>query len=647
MPSVTFTGRATDPLGQTAELVASGVVESVVAGRWSNPATWPNGQVPGRDTDAVVPAGSTVVLDAANAEARMLTVRGTLVKLAQTDVRLTMFGNLVVETGGLVDFRPAAADDLSTWLVQFIVPTESQYVGGGNLPVASDIGWWTVGGRVNLAGAEKTSWSRLVDGVAAGDTLARVQDITGWRVGDEIAIGPNEPPVEDGSDADRFDVRAITEIVGNTLRLNAGLTFSHPVVAFPVFTDGVLQTRTFEAVVMNLTRTGRIEGRPGLRPHMFLRTTQPVAQSMRHVQFRHLGPRGRCDLPSNPRRCDDREPDVGVTGRWGGPHFHMNSDNSFGSIVEGCVVRDFGSHALIPHDSNGITLRRNVCYDGLDKVIWWDPPGEGGMQQNEPNRLVIEGNVVAKARGGGTGLLATTTAFDLGNGNHPNTFPNSEAANNICRDNVAVGIRGMGYEWPELSQGHWRFDRGNIAQNCTINGAFLWRNNLIETLDNFVVYYCGSGAILAGAYGNAYNYRNISLYGNAPGGAQFEMHAFSSLPPTEHVLNITNLYADGIGRAESAVRAFDPQDDFGTATLLVNGETRGHTRAAFIAGFQDPGTAVRWDVRDFRTAENRYWVESVNHPATEVIDRDLGLRLRRFDQAGTLRSEWNARVTPL
>lgn len=607
---------------------------SSTALRWSAPATWPNGRVPTRSDDVVIPAGRVIELDIPNAEARRLTVRGTLTKRPNTNVQLTMYGNLIVDQSGLVDFsRP----DGSTWFVHFMVTTETQFVGGGMEPIDSDFGWWVVGsGRVNLQGDPKTPWTRLTGSAPAGATSITVQNATGWRIGDEIAVAPSDRPPADGDEAytNRFDVRTIVGISGATITLSAPLTYAHPAVTFPVYTNSSLQSTTFGAEVLNLTRTGRIEGSPGLRTHFFLRNTSPVQQVLRYVQYRHLGPR-------TASRRDARLRTEGVLGRWGGPHFHMNGNNSNGSLVEGTVARDYGSHAYIPHDSNGLTFRANIAYDGFDEAFWWDPPPAGPAGSNH---LLLDGNVVARNRGAGEGLLSYSTAIWMGHGNDFRDFPTSEVANNRAINNVAVGNRGHGFVWPDDAQGAWRFDAGNVAHNNALNGIFAWRNNPVETIANFVAYYNNAAAILHGAYGNAYLYRDISLYGNHPGGPSFEMHAFGSLQPS---VRVQNIYSDGLGLHQEEVRAYGPQDDFGFPTELTNANLRGYTRAGLtVDSATDTNHAVRWVVRNLTTSGNRYWITTQNNPGTLVIDYDLRLRVRRVDQPGTLRPEWNARVLP-
>jgi hypothetical protein len=574
-------------------------------------------------------------LDVANAEARQLRVYGTLTKRAATNVQLTMYGNLIVDQTGLVDFsRP----DGSTWLVQFVVPREAQFVGGGLVPLDSDVGWWVVGsGRVNIQGDPKTPWTRLTGSASAGATSITVQDAAGWRAGDEIAITPNQRPSAGGDEWTRYDTRTITAISGTTITLSAALTHAHPAVTFPVFTNGVLQPTTFTAEVLNLTRTGRIEGRVGLRTHFFMRTTTPVQQLIRYVQFRHLGPRTACTSS-----CDSRQTPfgVGVLGRWGGPHFHLNGNMSSGSLVEGSVSRDFGAHAFIPHDSNGVTFRANIAHDGFEEAYWWDAPPDGPQGSHH---LLLDRNVASRTRRVGN-PAQQVTGFWLGHGQNANSIT-SEASTNVATNNVSVGNEGIGFLWPEVGSGQWRFDAGNLAHNNYSQGIFGWINNMVATVANFVAYYNGGPGIDHGAYANTFLFRDISLYGNGPGQSNFRMQAISAAR-TDAGLRILRLYADSAGLHPDGILFEPPQFDPVQPVRITDSQIRGYTRAALTINASDTTHPWSLEVRGVTTVGNRYWINSTIAPGTLILDYDQRISVRRFDQLGTWTPQWNARTTP-
>ncbi len=140
-------------------------------------------------------------------------------------------GNVVVR--GKLVMRPARPDVVHT--LRFVRVAEARFAGGGNNPVASDVGLWVIGsGILDLAGTPKTAWNRTG------------KDKT-WRTGDELITTPTAP--------------------GGAFRGGA-------------MPNG-------QAEIMNLTRNVRIEGTPAGRSHVFIRSSKP--QSIRFAAFRYLG----------------------------------------------------------------------------------------------------------------------------------------------------------------------------------------------------------------------------------------------------------------------------------------------------------------------------------------------------------------------
>ncbi len=546
------------------------------------------------------------------AVAGRLLVYGTLTKLPGTNVQLTMYGNLIVDQGGMVDFSRV---DGSTWFVQFVVPSESQFVGGGDVPLTSDVGWWVTGaGRVNFQGSPKTAWTRLASSAAAGQAQIAVQDATGWQVGDEIAVAPTEPPTI-ANFYGHYDQRTIRAVSGTTVTLSAALSYDHPAVTVR---PGV----TYTAEVLNFTRTGRIEGRAGFRTHFWIHNTSAPAQPqiIRYVQFRYLGPQ------SGTR---------GVLGRYGGPHFHHNMDFSAGSLVEGVVARNFGNHAFVPHDSDGITFRNNVAHDGYESAFWYDSmlqtPGAMG-----PNNTLLESNVASRVGYIYRGYRLTGFYIGAGSGN-------------TARNNVAVGINGMsgsaGFVWPEESHGIWTFDQGNLAHNNLVDGIFVWQNDSRDhRIINFTAYYNGASGIEHGAYVNDYLYQDITLYGNRITG--FSLVARSRDPQPNPGLRIVRAYIDAGGTPY----ALTTGGHLSTAAqpVYIQSSTFLNYTVAGIGVIDSAPAAPEWLVVTAGSfSGNRYWLASTIPAASLVIDNDQGLYVRRFDQSGTRVPQWNASVSPM
>ena len=66
----------------------------------------------------------------------------------------------------------------------------------------------------------------------------------------------------------------------------------------------------------------------------------------------------------------------------------------------------------------------------------------------------------------------------------------------------------------------------NVAHNNRRNGIFVWQNTPIRhRISDFTVYHNGGAGIEHGAYGNAYVYERLALFGNREAG--IHLHAVS------------------------------------------------------------------------------------------------------------------------
>jgi hypothetical protein len=601
---------------------------------WSQATSWPElGHVPTSSDVATIPQGRAVCLDTMQAQAGKLYVYGTLGKVDGVNVQLTMYGNLIVDQAGLVSLDSAA--DGSSWFIQFIVPTESQYIGGGNVPLDSDVGFWVTGaGSVYLRGAPKTSWTTLTGAATAGATSVTVADATGWHGGDEVAIAPTEPTSVSGFST-HFDVRTLSAVNGSTVTLSSGLAYPHPSV--------IVHGTTYTAEVMNLTRTGRIEGRFGLRTHFWVHNTStpPVPHVLSYIAFRYLGPWGQGAFYGGDL--------VGTLGRWGGPHFHINNDFSTGTQVVGSVVRDFGSHAYNAHMSNGVTFQDDIAFNGYLDAYWYDITDASGTCIMGPNHTAYTHDIAAWILTNPSNRGYRLTGFFLGPGDN---VPSPQSSNSI-QNSVAVGVQGnknaSGFEWNETcDNGTWKFDTGNYSHDNNADGIFVWQNNsLLHDVVNFTAYYEGRAGIEHGAYTNCYSYQNATLYKNATAGVMND--AVSRSDCGTHTLQYVNLWIDA--GTQDAFQFL--HHTFGGGVYFTTPTLLDFTRAG-IHMASDTGSATGGFADVDSSAGitgNPYYLDSAMQATDYLVDHGLHQILWRYDQTqkcanGSRNIAWNAWVCP-
>lgn len=348
--------------------------------------------------------------------------------------------------------------------LRFVGIDESEFVGGGMVPLDSDVGLWVLGGGVlDIEGSPIAAWNRTGS------------DAT-WSDDHDIVLMPWEPG-DSGWDP-TADVSTI-----ESYRLG------DPV---PEIVPGL------PTEIVNLSRDVRIEGTPDGRTHVWIHSDKP--QRIRHATIRHVGP----------QQQGEKGRVVGVHGRYG-LHFHMMGDAARGSVVEGVVIRDCGGHAFVPHASHGITFRRCVAFDTFNEQFWWDK-----RDGNETNRtdfsltrdVVYEECVGALARWSGPGY-------------HGSNFVLGRTEGGAVLGCVAVGSQawkeGSGFHWPSQANRRpnvWKW-KDNLSHNHLKGGFRVWQNTKsVHDVPELQAYNCGEFGIAFGAYGApGYHWSDFDIVG--------------------------------------------------------------------------------------------------------------------------------------
>jgi hypothetical protein len=606
--------------------------------RWSDPKSWGNG-VPKPNQVAVVTR--PILLDRDVQVAGVVIKRGgRLVFDPQASRRLESAGNVVVH--GRLVMRPASA--ASSHSLVFTGVRESSFDGGGMDVLAKDIGLWVMGsGTLDLAGGPKLAWSRVTGPVAVGVTRITLRaDPAGWQPGDELVLTPTlGPTAPDHTIA--FDSARIRAISGRTITLDRPTRFAHPVLA----AGG---GRAHTAEVLNLTRNVAVMGTPGGRAHVFIRSSRP--QSLKSTVIRHMGPRQRTGMR------DASVATTSVKGRYG-LHFHMCGSGSRGSVVEGVVVRDVGSHSFVAHESHQVTFRDCVAFDVLEDAFWWDgPPGTSTGAVRDPgsisNGVVYDRCVAALVRWEPDYAGFTLTGFKLGRGK-----------GNVCRDCVAVGVQGSknssGFLWAENEDGPgiWDF-RNNVAHNNLRHGIFWWQVTANHhTVFDFLAYRNGGAGILNGAYGDNNHFQRCILVEN--GETQFFGWAASSqhdptdpnsrgMATPQHLVDsvmdsggLTDFACILAGRSILA-----PLPPPRTSVGQITGNVFKGARKACVAisyDFHDFGPyPTRWRLQGNSYEGNQFWFDGSSHDRA-AVETEFGTLYRSDRSAGRLKAAWNAKIS--
>lgn len=441
-------------------------IASQKASRWSDPDTW-GGRVPGKHDKAVI--GHKVILDV-KAQVRSVLIKrgGQLIFDPHHKATLISTGNVIVR--GRLTSQPKHPGAVHRLVFKGV--KEANFKGGGMDVQASDVGLWVMDkGALRIAGSKKLSWTRAAGAVVAGaDAITLAATPGGWKVGDAVVITPTLPPKD--KNFQTSEERTITGVSGTTVTLSSPLQLGHPAV------DG----KTAE--VLNLTRNVVIEGSPGGRAHVFIRSSAP--QSIRNAELRNLGP---------------QKAGQGVLGRYA-LHFHHSHHGSHGSVVDGVVVHDSGNRAFVPHASHGIKMTDCVAHRVSHDPFWWD------IDHQSDDILWLR--------------CVASEVYPVDESAHG--FVLGRGAGVTVQDCVGVGVRGgrvaSGFRWPTDpgNPNNWGFN-GNVGHNCS-SGASVWQNGGTEQhlVGNFVAYHNQYEGFDQGAYKNNYDHVGGRFYGNGDTG---------------------------------------------------------------------------------------------------------------------------------
>src|SRR4029077_13059009 len=147
--------------------------------RWSDPATWPDRQVPLAGDKVTIAADKDVVLDVSPPALGGVTIDGRLSFADNKDLELTtewimVHGELEIGTETRPHTRKAT--------ITFTDNLKGEDVMGG----MGDRGILLSGGTLNLHGDRTNTWSKLAQTAKAGSDSIEVLNAAEWRVGDEI-----------------------------------------------------------------------------------------------------------------------------------------------------------------------------------------------------------------------------------------------------------------------------------------------------------------------------------------------------------------------------------------------------------------------------------------------------------------------------
>src|ERR1700692_1923834 len=149
--------------------------------RWSDPATWPDKKVPGKDALVTIGRDMNVVLDVTPPELHGLTIN---VKLSVADNKYLELTTEWIMVHGELEIGTEAKPHTHQATITLTDNVKDEDFGGMGGKDRSDRGIMLMGGTLNLHGPEKNTWTKLAKTSQAGSPSIEVLNAADWRDGE-------------------------------------------------------------------------------------------------------------------------------------------------------------------------------------------------------------------------------------------------------------------------------------------------------------------------------------------------------------------------------------------------------------------------------------------------------------------------------
>jgi cell migration-inducing and hyaluronan-binding protein len=392
------------------------------AKRWSDPATWPDKKVPGKDAVVAIEKDMDVVLDVSPPPLHSLTINGKLSFADKKDLELTtewvmVHGELEIGT----EARPHTHKATIT-LTDNIKDEDMSGIGGTN--DRSDRGIMLMGGTLNLHSNRTNSWTKLSRTAEAGSNSIEVLNAAGWRVGDAIVLASTD------FDPHQAERRTISAIRGNTVTLDQKLDYMHfGKITFDVDERGE---------VGMLSRNIVIQASPDADKTLFGGHIMAMNGSKMFVDGVELNRMGQnMHLARYPI------------------HWHLIGDAQ-GQYIKNSAIHDTYSRCVTVHGTNYLDVENNVTYNNIGHCFFLEDAVEHG------NQFVHNLGILTKCHPDAPCVGTDLGPFGAEGGKNFNPegqnakdilIPSDNTAStfwitnpdNIYRDNVAAGSDATGF----------------------------------------------------------------------------------------------------------------------------------------------------------------------------------------------------------
>ncbi|MFC4255841.1 G8 domain-containing protein [Croceibacterium xixiisoli] len=499
--------------------------------RWSDPAAWPDGRVPGAGDAVTIARDMDLLLDVSPPTLRSLTIQGKLRFSDERDIALET--DWIYVPGGELEIGTQARPHTRNATI-----TLTDNVPGEDVNTMGDRGIVLMRGTLTLHGDRENAWTKLARTAPAGSTEIEVLDAGGWRVGDEIVLASTD------FNPRQAERRRIAAIGNNRLTLDRPLDHMH----FGQITFGVDQ----RGEVGLLTRNIRIQASEDADKTYFGGHIMAMVGSRMYVSGVELNRMGQhLTLARYPI------------------HWHLIGEGQ-GQYIRNAAIHDTFSRCVTVHGTNNLQVENNVTFNTVGHCFFLEDGIETGNEF--VNNLGIQTICHPTLPCDPTNLTLASQSTRGQKAEHilipsDNTVSTFWITNpdNVYRGNVAAGSDQIGFWfalpqhptgafegaaisaniWPGRTKvrefsgntAHSNFDGMMLDRGPAANGTFgIAGPNLTSYADPTDT----SSGVVASVFDNftGYKNRNGAIWGRG------EMHLYTNLKLADNAIGFT--HASGI-----------------------------------------------------------------------------------------------------
>ncbi|MFD0862072.1 G8 domain-containing protein [Sungkyunkwania multivorans] len=448
-------------------------ISPVQSGDWDEPSTWPNNQLPTANDDVMITNGTTITLRNI-CTANSVRVMGKLQALKGQEqnagFHLETKWVMVMGPSGSLEIGTAADPYISSdgGTITLLGTDPSELI--PNTGVHSKAIMVMDGGRLELHGKRKESWTNLATTAEKDATQIILKEPVNWEVGDKIAItstGLATSQTKAWEDVDEVQITNIS-MDGRTLTLATPLQYRHigGSKSYTRPTDGKTWEVNIAAEVGILSHSIKIQGQmntameeAGFGGHMmFMKGSVVHAENVELYKMGQKAKLGRYPF-----------------------HWHLNEDAAQGSYLKNSSIHRSFNRAVTIHGTDYITLDGVFAYDHIGHGIFFE---DGGERYNTVKNSVV---FVTRRPQQGEELTPSDNEMNQPQNRTPASFWITNP-NNYFENNVAAGTEGTGF-WFAFPTNGPLSPSGNMPY---FENIIPWKEPL-GLFQNFVAHSCMTG----------------------------------------------------------------------------------------------------------------------------------------------------------